>query len=77
MSKDTVKSLKKQNDELKLQTDSRPGRRIWNTLPTESRDLTNKDFGKILHRKLLYILSKEDDFINQTDLLKEIDKCPE
>ena len=51
------------------------GARIWNTLPTELCDLTKKDFGKILHRKLLYILSKEDDFINQTDLLKEIDKC--
>jgi hypothetical protein len=29
------------------------GARIWNTLPTELRDLTKKDFGKILHRKLL------------------------
>lgn len=50
------------------------GTRIWNILPTELRDLTKKDFGKTLHRELLDILLKKDDFINQMDLLKEMDK---
>ena len=49
---------------------SRFGVTLWNEMPCHIRDLPKKKFRKVLHRLLLDILKREDDFI-ETPLIVE------
>ena len=51
---------------------SRMGGRIWNSIPTELREKPKNHFKKVLHRKLLQILEKKDDYIDILTIQKEI-----
>jgi hypothetical protein len=51
---------------------SRMGGRIWNSIPTELREKSKNHFKKVLHRKLLQILEKKDDYIDILTIQKEI-----
>ena len=64
--------LEKQNNSF-----SRVGGKIWSSIPTDLRRLPKNNFKKHLHQKLLHLLSKEDDYIDQKDIIKKIGKCLE
>jgi hypothetical protein len=48
------------------------GGRIWNSIPTELREKPKNRFKKVLHRKLLQILEKKDDYTDILTIQKEI-----
>ena len=48
------------------------GGRIWNSIPTELREKSKNHLKKVLHRKLLQVLEKKDDYIDILTIQKEI-----
>ena len=51
---------------------SRMGGRSWNSIPTELREKSKNHFKRVLHRKLLQILEKKDNYIDILTIQKEV-----
>ena len=50
----------------------RVGPKIWNSLPSDMRNLPKSTFRKKIRNKLFEILSKSDDFLEITEIMHQL-----
>ena len=60
--------------ELQKLSFSRFGARLWNNIPSNLKELNNKNFKKQIHKMLIKILEAEDQYLDSESIVKSISK---
>ena len=60
--------------ELQKSSFSRFGARLWNSIPSNLKELNNKNFKEQIHKMLIEILENEDQYLDPESIVKNIRK---